>query len=105
MSELREHDVIYLEPLENENPGREWCQDDIWGNGVKYTRYDDWQPIETAEPDTGIPLQMVYEHRDTGRQRVAIDFMRQEIFWDKTEKPILWKHLSKPPLNSIKESG
>lgn len=36
------HERIWLEPVEPVDPieGRQWCRDNVWGNGVEYVRAD-----------------------------------------------------------------
>lgn len=36
------HERIWLEPVEPVDPieGRQWCRDNVWGNGVEYIRTD-----------------------------------------------------------------
>lgn len=51
MSDIKwvEYDFIWLEPHESVDPydGRQWCQDDVWGDeGVKYIRAD----LAASEP-------------------------------------------------------
>lgn len=36
------HERIWLEPVKPVDPidGRQWCRDNVWGNGVEYVRAD-----------------------------------------------------------------
>jgi hypothetical protein len=48
MSEVKEHSVIYLSP--SDDPEREWCQDDVWEESVRYNLGTDFDRV-TAERD------------------------------------------------------
>lgn len=48
MSEVKEHSVIYLSP--SDDPEREWCQDDVWEESVRYNLGADLDRV-TAERD------------------------------------------------------
>ena len=48
MSEVKEHSVIYLSP--SDDPEREWCQDDVWEESVRYNLGADFDRV-TAERD------------------------------------------------------
>lgn len=48
MSEVKEHSVIYLSP--SDDPEREWCQDDVWDESVRYNLGADFDRV-TAERD------------------------------------------------------
>lgn len=48
MSEVKEHSVIYLSP--SDDPEREWCQDDVWEESVRYNLGINFDRV-TAERD------------------------------------------------------
>lgn len=48
MSEVKEHSVIYLSP--SDDPEREWCQDDVWEESVRYNLGTDFDRV-IAERD------------------------------------------------------
>lgn len=85
-----DHKIIYLQPIKEADysDGRLWCQDEVWqGNGVKYTRANEWQPIDTAPK----------EKDDTGLSpRIMLGFAPDEEdytlpscegYWRNSEKP------------------
>lgn len=49
---------IWLEPAEDADPytGRQWCEDDVWGNGVEYVRADALEAVaaRNAELEAGL---------------------------------------------------
>lgn len=51
MSEVKEHSVIYLSP--SDDPEREWCQDDVWEESVRYNLGADFDRV-TAERDAAL---------------------------------------------------
>ncbi|KAA8563251.1 hypothetical protein FX985_03319 [Pseudomonas extremaustralis] len=48
---MSEHSVIYLSP--SDDPEREWCQDDVWENSVRYNLGTDFDRV-TAERDAAL---------------------------------------------------
>lgn len=48
---MSEHPVIYLAP--SDAPEREWCQDDVWENSVRYNLGTDFDRV-TAERDAAL---------------------------------------------------
>ena len=48
---MSEHPVIYLAP--SDDPEREWCQDDVWENSVRYNLGTDFDRV-TAERDAAM---------------------------------------------------
>lgn len=53
---MSEHSVIYLSP--SDDPEREWCQDDVWENSVRYNLGTDFDAqrlrADTAEAELAI---------------------------------------------------
>ena len=69
MSEVKEHSVIYLSP--SDDPEREWCQDDVWEESVRYNLGADFDRV-TAERDAlQAQLTAADERADALESRVA----------------------------------
>ena len=82
MSEVKEHSVIYLSP--SDDPEREWCQDDVWDESVRYNLGADFDRV-TAERDA-------LQARETGTRsllRMAEDSIKHILEREKALQALL----------------
>ena len=56
---MSEHSVIYLAP--SDDPEREWCQDDVWENSVRYNLGYDFDRV-TAKRDAALAENKLLRH-------------------------------------------